>query len=235
MQQYLILQGIGYALSSKGDTFIGSAVEEFTRIRNGEKAKGTPGVSLYNPVGSILGLLGGTEEDYTVLNMMTGMSMEYASAYMQTYRQLYDTKGNIKGYTSNTFRTPETYYNIRAKSGNLNLGSQQAVTRTYGNIINPEYISTANPLKGQYTIPKNLNEQIFYENVKANPLQGGELHNMNNDPNFSKALGFQKKEAIYELSNGEKIIIHYQYRKFTENDKTIEKVYDMKFIGERPR
>ena len=44
-------QGIGYALSSKGDMFRGSAVEEFTRIRSGEKAKGTPGVSLYNPVG----------------------------------------------------------------------------------------------------------------------------------------------------------------------------------------
>ena len=130
---------------------------------------------------------------------------------------------------------PETYYNIRAKSGNLNLGSQQAVTRTYGNIINPEYISTANPLKGQYTIPKNLNEQIFYESVKAEPLQGGELDNMNNDPNFSEALGFQKMQAVHKLSNGEKIIIHCQYKKITENDKTIEKVYDMKFIGERPR
>jgi len=38
----------------------------------------------------------------------------------------------------------------------LNLESQQAVTRTYGSIINPEYISTADPLKGQYALPKNL-------------------------------------------------------------------------------
>ena len=128
-----------------------------------------------------------------------------------------------KSYTSETLVVPENYYNIRAKFGHLNLESQQAVTRTYGSIINPEYISTADPLKGQYALPKNLNEQIFYESVKANPLQGKALKGMNNDPNFSEALGYQKMQATYKLSNGEKITIHYQYNKNTG------KVYDMKF------
>ena len=126
-------------------------------------------------------------------------------------------------YTSETLVVPENYYNIRAKFGYLNLESQQAVTRTYGSIINPEYISTADPLKGQYALPKNLNEQIFYESVKANPLQGQALKGMNNDPNFSEALGYQKMQATYKLSNGGKITIHYQY------NKNIGKVYDMKF------
>ena len=68
-----------------------------------------------------------------------------------------------------------------------------------------------------------MNEQIFYESVKANPLQGKKLDNMNNDPNFLKTSGYQKMEAIHKLPNGGKIIIHYQYNEITG------KVYDMKF------
>lgn len=145
---------------------------------------------------------------------------EYTAPVSDTTKSLF--KG-VTDYTSETLEVPENYYNIRAKSGHLNLESQRIVTRTYGNIINPEYISTADPLKEQYTLPKNLNEQIFYESVKANPLQGKPLINMNNDPNFSKTLGYQKMQAVYRLSNGEKITIHYQYNKITK------KVYDIKF------
>ena len=103
------------------------------------------------------------------------------------------------------------------------------MTRTYGNIINPEYISTADPLKGHYALPRNLNEQLFYESVKADPLQGRKLDNMNNDPNFSKALGFQKMKAIYKPDVGQAIEIHYQYNEITR------KVYDMKFIEKKPK
>ncbi|MCP2041951.1 hypothetical protein L1281_002569 [Neisseria sp. HSC-16F19] len=46
---------------------------------------------------------------------------------------------------------------------------------------------------------------------------------MNKDTRFPKKAGFQKMEARQKLSNGETIVIHYQYN--TRNGK----VYDLKF------
>ena len=235
------LQKVGYAMSSEGYPIKGTAIQEYTRLMNNQGYSSTSSMNsaaIFNPISSAIIALGGTEQDYNDFSFLTGLVLGATSQHYSIYKPYYEAYAASRMYGNQVNNTniviPETYYNIRAEAGYLGLEAQRAVTRTYGNIINPEYISTADPLKGQYALPRNLNEQIFYESVKANPLQGRDLLGMNNDPNFSKALGFQKMEAIHELSNGKKIIIHYQYRKFTENNQTIEKVYDMKFIGERP-
>lgn len=87
---------------------------------------------------------------------------------------------------------------------------------------NAERISTANPNKGQSATPRDLNEQLFVENVKANPSGGRELRGLNNDPRFPKSAGFQKMESTHRLSTGESISVHYQYNSNTG------KAYDIK-------
>ncbi|AQS42345.1 MAG: Filamentous hemagglutinin [Candidatus Tokpelaia hoelldobleri] len=91
-----------------------------------------------------------------------------------------------------------------------------------GNIIkNAENVSTAK--LGQVTAPRNLKEQIVWDNVVKNPEKaGGKLRDMNNDLRFPESAGFQKMEAITRLSDGKSIRIHYQYNRYTG------KAYDMK-------
>ena len=87
---------------------------------------------------------------------------------------------------------------------------------------NANRVSTANPRKGQSAPPRDLNEQLFMEGVKANPLRGKELRGMNNDPRFPTSAGFQKMESKQRLSTGEPISVHYQYNLNTG------KAYDVK-------
>ncbi|MCS3407627.1 hypothetical protein [Serratia sp. AKBS12] len=58
--------------------------------------------------------------------------------------------------------------------------------------------------------------------MKQNPEKGMELK-LNKDPKFSATAGFQKMQALHELPDGNNIVIHYQYDKYTG------KAYDMKF------
>ncbi|MCX8752422.1 VENN motif pre-toxin domain-containing protein, partial [Gilliamella sp. B3464] len=102
------------------------------------------------------------------------------------------------------------------KDKNLNLTNQQMQQ-----IKEAEKISTAKS-GTQTIIPRDLNEQLFWKQVELNPLVGSELKGMNNDIRFDSSLGFQKMQAVYELSNGQKITIHYQYNSNTG------KAYDMK-------
>lgn len=89
-------------------------------------------------------------------------------------------------------------------------------------IKNAETISTAKP--GQVTVPRDLNEQVFWRKVSENPLQGKKLENMNNDPRFPTSAGFEKMEAKHKLPDGKTISIHYQYNAETG------KAYDMKIV-----
>ncbi|QJU41274.1 DUF637 domain-containing protein [Serratia marcescens] len=95
------------------------------------------------------------------------------------------------------------------------------LTREQQTIIrNAEGISTAKA--HQATAPRDLNEQVLWNLVKQNPEKGMELK-LNKDPKFSTTAGFQKMQALHELPDGNNIVIHYQYNKYTG------KAYDMKF------
>jgi hypothetical protein len=89
-------------------------------------------------------------------------------------------------------------------------------------IKNAESISTAKA--GQYTAPRNLNEQIMWKQVVENPSEGRALGGLNNDPRFPTKAGFQKMVANHELSDGTKIEIHYQHNTITN------KAYDIKIV-----
>ncbi|ECG1392214.1 TPA_asm: hypothetical protein GNB58_004820 [Salmonella enterica subsp. houtenae serovar 45:g,z51:-] len=84
-----------------------------------------------------------------------------------------------------------------------------------------EKISTAKPGQ-QFTAPRDLNEQLLWNQVKDNPTIGRALDGMNNDPRFPMSAGFQKMEAKQKLSDGSTITVHYQYNTVTG------KAYDMK-------
>ena len=88
------VQKIGYAWSNKGYQINGTAAQEFARVRKTGRPSTNGTIKIYNPVGSLLKAIGGTDDDYDALNMMTGMGMEFASTYAQTYKPLYDIKRN---------------------------------------------------------------------------------------------------------------------------------------------
>lgn len=92
---------------------------------------------------------------------------------------------------------------------------QQIIKRAEG-------ISTVRP--GQVAAPRDINEQVMWNQVKADPAAGSGLSGMNNDPRFPKSAGFQKMQVTHELPDGTNITIHYQY-----NSKT-GKAYDMKIV-----
>nr|WP_082212210.1 hypothetical protein [Gilliamella apicola] len=95
-------------------------------------------------------------------------------------------------------------------------------------IKNAENISTAKAGK-QVTVPRDLNEQIFWRQVEKNPALGGELPGMNNDPRFPESAGFKKMQAMHKLPDGSNINIHYQYNSYTG------KAYDMKITSVKPK
>ena len=88
-------------------------------------------------------------------------------------------------------------------------------------IKNAEYITTAKGIQNPF--PRDLNEKIVWNQVRANPASAGEpLKGMNKDLRFPTYAGFQKMEAKQKLSDGSTITVHYQYNSYTG------KAYDMK-------
>ncbi|HEY3986930.1 MAG TPA: hypothetical protein VGM55_23655, partial [Cedecea sp.] len=86
-----------------------------------------------------------------------------------------------------------------------------------------EKISTAKPGK-QFTAPRDLNEQVLWNQVKENPSGGHPLKGMNTDPRFPTSAGFQKMATNHTLPDGSNIEIHYQYNAVTN------KAYDVKIV-----
>lgn len=92
-----------------------------------------------------------------------------------------------------------------------------------------ERISTASPNKTppQVTAPRNVEEQILWNQVVNNPKAGRRLQNMNNDTRFPIDAGFQKMEANIKRADGRNTTIHYQY-----NTRT-NKAYDIKITTDK--
>ncbi|WP_261336595.1 hemagglutinin repeat-containing protein [Rhizobium leguminosarum] len=89
--------------------------------------------------------------------------------------------------------------------------------------IDYDTISTAKP--GQATTPRNLAEQVLWNQVTNNPVSGSKLIGLNNDPRFPASNGWQKMEATHTRPDGTKISIHYQYNSVTG------RAYDMKLTN----
>ncbi|UYA60535.1 Putative large exoprotein involved in heme utilization or adhesion of ShlA/HecA/FhaA family [Pectobacterium sp. F1-1] len=85
-----------------------------------------------------------------------------------------------------------------------------------------ESISTAKGIQNPF--PRDLNEQVLWNGVKANPSAGYPLTGLNNDPKFPSSAGFQKMSVNHTLPDGRNIEVHYQYNSLTN------KAYDMKVI-----
>lgn len=99
-------------------------------------------------------------------------------------------------------------------------GDPSGFTNGRGSLVDYEKISTAKP--GQATKPRDLNEQVLFNQVLENPAAGQRL-GLNNDPRFKASDGFIKMQANQKLPNGQNITIHYQYNSITG------KAYDIKF------
>ncbi|RRZ86220.1 hypothetical protein EGK14_21170 [Erwinia sp. 198] len=84
-----------------------------------------------------------------------------------------------------------------------------------------EFTTTAKGIQNAF--PRDLNEKVVWNQIRANPGSAGEpLKGMNKDARFPTSAGFQKMEAKQKLSNGSTITVHYQYNSITG------KAYDMK-------
>ncbi len=86
-----------------------------------------------------------------------------------------------------------------------------------------EKISTAKPGK-QFTQPRDLNEQVLWNQIEKNPSSGYPLKGMNTDPRFPSSAGFHKMSTNHALHDGNNIEIHYQYNAVTN------KAYDVKIV-----
>ncbi|HDL8054489.1 TPA: hypothetical protein U5E25_000224 [Yersinia enterocolitica] len=90
-----------------------------------------------------------------------------------------------------------------------------------------EKISTAKP-GIQSPAPRDLNEQVLWNQVELNPASGTKFSdkglNLNTDPRFPKSAGFEKMTIVHKLPDDTPIEIHYQY------NSTTGKAYDMKIV-----
>ena len=82
------LQKIGYAMSSEGYPIKGTAAQEYTRLMNNQGFSSTSSVnsaSIFNPIGSAIIALGGTEQDYNDFSFLTGVALGATATYKQYY------------------------------------------------------------------------------------------------------------------------------------------------------
>jgi len=90
------MQKVGHALSDSGYPIKGNVGAEYSRLKKG---KG-PSVSaenqyrIYNPGVSLIKAIGGTEDDYNVLNMYMGMALPHAAEYVENFSSRNTVKEN---------------------------------------------------------------------------------------------------------------------------------------------
>ncbi|WP_241069834.1 hemagglutinin repeat-containing protein [Achromobacter insuavis] len=139
-------------------------------------------------------------------------------------------KGNKVGADSaaskrTRYAKGDTKYTDGKTTNKPRLSREKVKSAYVGKLIeNAEKISTAKP-GSQTTVPRDLNEKIFWKSVQSNPLQGVEIPGLNRDSRFPTSAGFRKMEARHVLPNGKAIVIHYQYNSNTG------KAYDMKITS----
>ncbi len=176
------IQKVGYAVSSEGHPIKGTAVQEYTRLMNNQgysSASPVNSAAIFNPIGSAIIALGGTEQDYNDFSFLTGLLLGATSQHYSIYKPYYEAYAASRMYGNQVNNTniviPETYYNIKAKNGYLSYESQQVIERNTGNIINSEYY-----YNGGYRIP--------YDGVKR-------------ASDYLKSIGMERGDRIEKIQS----------------------------------
>ena len=160
----------------------GTAVQEYTRLMNNQgysSASSVNSAAIFNPIGSAITALGGTEQDYNDFSSITGLILGATAQHYSIYKPYYEAYAASRMYGNQVNNTnigiPETYYNIRAKNGYLSYESQQVIERNTGNIINSEYY-----YNGGYRIP--------YDGVKR-------------ASDYLKSIGMERGDRIEKIQS----------------------------------
>ena len=182
------MQKVGHALSDSGYPIKGNVGAEYSRLKKG---KG-PSVSaenqyrIYNPGVSLIKAIGGTEDDYNVLNMYTGMALPHAISYNSIFNSPSST-GNSGGNTAS--KSSEKTYTLNSSKSNWNFDSEipkTVVKNSEGNYTlgrnnewnfdtkyNIPYTETGNKGQGLVSVPSydvitndySRNYDIFYHSI----------------------------------------------------------------------
>lgn len=122
--------------------------------------------------------------------------------------------GNGSGEAPSTPQTPENGSGTgAAEPASSASGNGGGASQGGGDVTVNTDISTAKPY--QSAAPRDLNEQILWNQVIADPGEGTPLEGMNNDQNFQASDGWQKMQISKTLPDGSNITIHYQYNEAT--------------------
>ncbi|MDR6633751.1 hypothetical protein J2X72_002551 [Phyllobacterium sp. 1468] len=89
-----------------------------------------------------------------------------------------------------------------------------------GHKIDYDKVSTAKPYEA--TEPRNLEEQVLWNEVIRDPGAGKLLNGLNNDPRFPVENGWQKMYVTHRKPDGKVLEVHYQFNFYTG------KAYDIK-------
>ena len=182
------MQKVGHALSDSGYPIKGNVGAEYSRLKKG---KG-PSVSaenqyrIYNPGVSLIKAIGGTEDDYNVLNMYTGMALPHAISYNSIFNSPSST-GNSGGNTAS--KSSEKTYTLNSSKSNWNFDSEipkTVVKNSEGNYTlgrnnewnfdtkyNIPYTETGNKGQGLVSVPSysavtndySRNYDVFYRTI----------------------------------------------------------------------
>ena len=182
------IQKAGHALSDSGYPIKGNVGAEYSRLKKG---KG-PSVSaenqyrIYNPGVSLIKAIGGTEDDYNVLNMYMGMALPYAISYNSIFNSPSST-GNSGGNTAS--KSSEKTYTLNSSKSNWNFDSEipkTVVKNSEGNYelgrgnewnfdtkYNIPYTETGNKGQGLVSVPSydavtndySRNYDVFYRTI----------------------------------------------------------------------
>ena len=183
-----VIQKAGHALSDSGYPIKGNVGAEYSRLKKG---KG-PSVSaenqyrIYNPGVSLIKAIGGTEDDYNVLNMYMGMALPYAISYNSIFNSPSST-GNSGGNTAS--KSSEKTYTLNSSKSNWNFDSEipkTVVKNSEGNYelgrgnewnfdtkYNIPYTETGNKGQGLVSVPSydavtndySRNYDVFYRTI----------------------------------------------------------------------
>jgi filamentous hemagglutinin len=93
--------------------------------------------------------------------------------------------------------------------------------------LNIDYDKISTAKQGQATSPRNLQEQVLWNQILREPATGEKLIGLNNDPRFPTSNGWQKMQATHRLPDGRAISIHYLYNSVTG------RAYDLKIDSPR--
>ena len=98
----------------------GTAVQEYTRLMNNQgysSASSVNSAAIFNPIGSAITALGGTEQDYNDFSSITGLLLGVTSQHYSIYKPYYEAYAVSRMYGNQVNNTniviSETSKNFR--------------------------------------------------------------------------------------------------------------------------